>query len=374
VEVIVAGLEVYDRADERSYITGQLRQGDRVRVRDRVAGGWLAIEPPPATIGWVERAALDWDAEQPEGTDGDPFDRFGSRSGPPARARVVVPRAVVRSGHPRARIPGPPWVELARGTMLQLVDRLPLAVGRGATATLWFAIVPPAGAVCYIRVEGTRGLAPPRAPGSETLAAYGIEEPEDARSEAGTISTASLPAEVAAEIGRIESMHLAILASRPIEQWRLDPVRAGYQALLKRAGDDPAVEEALRERLARVTRHEQAAQAARTFQKVLERSRRRDLQVAQVPQRLAAADRASARAYRAIGFVQPSSRTVEGRKLYALIGSTGSTLAYLDIPPGIDLDSLMSRRVGVRGSAHFNQDLGTRLITVRDLEAVEARR
>jgi hypothetical protein len=257
--------------------------------------------------------------------------------------------------------------------MVRLVDRSPLAVGRGAAATLWFAIVPPSEAACYIRDEGTRGLAPARAPASERLAAYLIEE-EDARSAAGKIPTASLPADVAAEIGRIEAMHRAILASRPIEQWRLDSVRAGYQALLKRAGDNPAVEEALRQRLAWVTRHEQAAQAARTFQTVLERSQGRDREVAQVQQRLAAADRARARAYRAIGFVQPSSRTVEGRKLYALIGSNGSTLAYLEIPPGIDLDSLESQRVGVRGTAHYNQDLGTRLITVRDLEAIETRR
>jgi hypothetical protein len=65
---------------------------------------------------------------------------------------------------------------------------------------------------------------------------------------------------------------------------------------------------------------------------------------------------------------------VEGRKLYALIGSSGSTLAYLDIPPGLDLDAVASRRVGVRGTTHYNADLGTRLITVRDLEAIEERR
>jgi len=30
--------------------------------------------------------------------------------------------------------------------------------------------------------------------------------------------------------------------------------------------------------------------------------------------------------------------------------------------------------VGVRGQSRFNKDLGTRLITVRDLEALESRR
>ena len=46
-------------------------------------------------------------------------------------------------------------------------------------------------------------------------------------------------------------------------------VRARYLALLKRAGHDPAVEEAIRVRLARITRHEQAAEAARTIQTIL---------------------------------------------------------------------------------------------------------
>jgi hypothetical protein len=185
---------------------------------------------------------------------------------------------------------------------------------------------------------------------------------------------AGLPGAVAAEIGRVDARYRAILTTQPIGEWRFDTVRAAYQAIWKRAGENPAVEEALRDRLARLTRHEQAAQAARTIETILARSRRRDAEVAEVHQRLAAAERAQTRAYSAIGFVQPSSRMVEGRKLYALIGSSGSTLAYLDLPPGLDLDPLMARRVGVRGTTHYNPDLGTRLITVRDLEAIEARR
>jgi hypothetical protein len=191
---------------------------------------------------------------------------------------------------------------------------------------------------------------------------------------AGAVPTAALPGAVAAEIGRVDATSRAILTEQPIGQWRFDNVRAAYQAILKRAGDTPAVEEVLRDRLARVTRHEQAAQAARTIETILARSRRRDAEVAQVHQRLAAADRAGTRAYSAIGFVQPSSRMVEGRQLHALIGPSGSTLAYLDIPPGLDLDPLTSRRVGVRGVTHYNPDLGARLITVRDLEAIESRR
>ena len=183
-----------------------------------------------------------------------------------------------------------------------------------------------------------------------------------------------LPTGAMAEIGRVDAMHRAILAEQPIEQWRLDAVRSGYQEILKRWGDNRAVEEALRLRLARVTRHEQAAAAAREFQEVLARSRSRDAQVAQLQQRLAAVDRQRTLTYRAIGLVQPSSRVVDGRKLFSLIGPDGKTIAYLDLPPGLDVEALGTRRVGVRGAVHYNPDLGTRLITVRDLEPVGTRR
>ncbi len=183
-----------------------------------------------------------------------------------------------------------------------------------------------------------------------------------------------MPAGVAAEIGRVNAMHRAILTGQPIEQWRFEAVRAEYQAILKRSGDNPAVEEALRARLARVTRHEQAAAAAREFQDVLARSRRRDDEVAQLREPVAAADRYHSVTYHAIGYVQPSSRLLDGRKLHALIGPDGKTVAYLDVPPGLDVESLGTHRVGVRGTVHYNQDLGTRLITVRDLEPVGTRR
>jgi hypothetical protein len=255
--------------------------------------------------------------------------------------------------------------------MVQLVDRPPVAVGPGAGAKVWLAIVPPPGMVCFARAAGTNWAAPSRQPAAETLASY---QAVQGRPLAQAKGAEALPPDIGAEIGQVEAMHRAILTNQPIEQWRFETVRARYQALLKRAGENPSVEEALRVRLAQVTRHEQAAESARTIQTILARSRRRDLEVAEVRQRLARTDRVHTRGYSAIGFIQPSSRMVEGRKLYALIGGDGSTLAYLDIPPGVDLDSLIARRVGVRGTTHFNEDIGARLVTVRDVEAIQTRR
>ncbi len=361
--VVVERLEVYDQADETSYRMGTLNRGDRIRLRRVLAGGWVAIEPPPLAIGWVARSALN---------SGDVQGGGESRTSRPTQGRVIAEDAEVRSGQLQARLPGPPWVQLPRGALVRLVDRPPLTIGRGASASVWLAIVPPESAVCYLRSEGIGEASPPSPPVPERLATYRVGE--DDRAGAEMIPLTGLPADIGAEIQRFDGMHRAIVVNQPIEQWRFESVRAGYQSVLKRAGNNSEVEEALRVRLARVTRHEQAAQAARTIQATLASSRRRDSQVAQTRQRLAAADRTRTRTYNAIGFVQPTSREVDGRKVHALIGSNGSTIAYLDIPPGIDITSLGVQRVKVFGVTHYNQDLGARLITVRDLEAIETRR
>ena len=256
-------LEVLDQPEEKAYVLGTLNPGDRVRVRKILQGGWAVIDPPPMAIGWVPRTALDLDNEP--GAAEPIRGQAGSRASLPATARIIGAQVVVRSGQLRARLPGPPWSQLQRGALVRLVNRPPLSVGRGNTATLWLAIVPPEGSLCYIRTEGIHEVTPP--PHAVSVAVYQVAE--DDRIGREQALTDAVPADVAAEIRRIDAMHHTILASQPIEQWRFDTVRAGYQSVLKRAGDNRAVEEALRDRLTRVTRHEQAAQAARTIQKTL---------------------------------------------------------------------------------------------------------
>ena len=60
---------------------------------------------------------------------------------------------------------------------------------------------------------------------------------------------------------------------------------SSYEALLGRT-TDPDAQAAIRARLERVRRHADAAEAARTFQAILERSRRRDREVAAIRSRL----------------------------------------------------------------------------------------
>jgi hypothetical protein len=223
-----------------------------------------------------------------------------------------------------------------------------------------------------VRVSGAAG----RAAQQPQLAATGAN---DGAARAVNSSDGQASAEKRArvnegEIDDIEANFRAILAKEPIEQWRFEAVRSRYLTLLKRTGDDPALEEAIRVNLARVTRYEQAAESARSLRAMLDRSHARDREVARALRRTNTPGRSLARAYSAVGFMQPSDKSVDGRKLYVLVANNGSTVAYLDIPPGLDPSPLIAQRVGVRGVPNFNEDLGTRLITVRDVETVESRR
>jgi hypothetical protein len=220
--------------------------------------------------------------------------------------------------------------------------------------------------------ESPRGSIPPTAdsqPQSPYIAASYLAGDKETIAE-------NLPPAIATEIKSIDAACRAIETGGPIERWRFDSIRARYQAVLKSSSGDPAVKEAIRVRQARLEKLEQAAKSAATIQKILAQSHRRDREVIALKRRLdrSPADRSRSRTYEAVGLLQPSAQVLDGRKLFVLIGQTGGTVAFLDIPPGLDANPSLARKVGVRGVAHYNEDLHSRLITVRNLEQIEATR
>jgi hypothetical protein len=370
-EVAASLLNVFDQPEDTAYVTGTIHKGDRVLVRvESVPGtGWLAIDPLPTEICWIERSSIEMEEAD------DSLPPVGRDEGQALCAWVRRPRAVIRSGNLRARLPGPPRFELPQSTMVHLVDRPPLRLRSGDKESDWLAIVPPVEVASYVRADGLRWTSAPASAPSVAEVRASFEEPSSApQGQKPKSESSSFPPELASELQRLDATHRTIIASQPIEHWRFEPVRLGYQALLKRNGDRADLEEEIRTRLARLTQHEQAAQAARAIESILAKSHRRDQEVAQVRQRVAQLERTRARAFDAVGFVQPSARKVDGHKVFTLIGKDGSTIAYLDIPPGLDPRPLLARRVGIRGQAHYSEDLGTRLITVRDMERIEAKR
>ena len=71
--------------------------------------GWLAIDPLPTSICWVEQASLELDDDDPRGSSSNGRSiQVQKDPGATTRAWVIRPRAVVRSGNLLARLPGPP--------------------------------------------------------------------------------------------------------------------------------------------------------------------------------------------------------------------------------------------------------------------------
>ncbi len=242
VEVTTSKLEVYDRPHPTAFLTGNLKQGDQVKVREQVAGGWLAIDPPSSAVCWIDGSCLDFGSDTVRS--GSHFaDPAGATATIPTRAWVVTSRAGLRSAHPAARLPGPPCGSLSKGTMVNLVERPPIKAGLGKTSTSWYAIIPPPGVVQYIRADGTRPAisqrptASPRNGAAERLAAFeptqdgpaSVEKLQTSETQPGSRaedSAGNLSPDIASEIANVEAMHRAILSDQPIDQWRFETVRA----------------------------------------------------------------------------------------------------------------------------------------------------
>jgi hypothetical protein len=190
--------------------------------------------------------------------------------------------------------------------------------------------------------------------------------------EADAIPANASPALVA-ELVRVDAMRRDVESGTPIERWHFEDVRTGYQSLLKKSSGDAKLEDALRARLTRLEQRERAASSAATITTILARSHERDRVVVELKRRLNTSATTTSRhsAYQAVGVVQPCVQSIDGHRLFVLVGRNGATVCYLDIPPGLDPQPVLARKVGVRGVARYNEELQTRVISVRDLQRLD---
>ena len=162
VEVTARHLDVFDRPDDRGFITAQVARGDHVRVRlDQPVGtGWLAITPLPTSILWIEESSLDLEDDHAVESGKETSGLAAPDHSPIARAWVNQEKAIVRSGHPLARLPGPRKGVLPGGTLVQLVDRPALELHQGTNKVRLLAIVPPPDQTFFIHADGIRWPSP----------------------------------------------------------------------------------------------------------------------------------------------------------------------------------------------------------------------
>jgi hypothetical protein len=368
--VVADVVDVLDEPDDGAFSTARLVRGTRVTIRRDGPDGWVTIEPPDGSFSFIEDAMLE------DLGDG--------------RARVHVATAAVRPGREGARLPGPPRVTLRQGAIVQLLDRRPLVVRRRGTAETWIAIAPPAQEARFVRSEAVRETSAASdkesSPRRDRLAARRSDD-EPPALDPGVSSkrlapldpvflsvppldpTEGVSAEVADSLAKLGDRHRSELR-KSIEKWNLRPIESAYEEILK-GSTEQADRRAVERGLGILRKQARAAEAAARLAKLLGASRARDGQVDEVRRDSRAAGRAIEGDFDATGLLQTSSRLLEGRRVYALLGEDGTVSAYLALPPGLVIDPLLSHRVGVRGEGRFDEGLGKRLILVQDVERLE---
>jgi hypothetical protein len=331
-------------------------------VVDDRGDGWLAIEPPQGSVSWIDQSLI------------------GEENG--GEARVTAAHATVRAGNPAARMPGPPSSTLVKGEIVRLGELAPITLQQSRVSRTWQAIEPPAGEPRFVRADGVRLLstvAPPAQRGQVRQAA--TRPPQDHTTRAsmrlepvdpalleigGTSGEQSVSPGLADALAKVSAAQRQALR-QPVDQWDLDPIRQRYQNLLE-VETDATGRTVLRARLAQVARQQAAAKAAKAMRDLLAASRRLDGELAQ-QHAGAEIERAKEKApYDAVGLLQPSSKQVDGQKVFALIDRQGNTRAYLSIPPGVQPETMLTRRVGVRGRVRYSEVLGTYLVQVTQIE------
>lgn len=121
--IAVAEVDARSGPSGQFYPTGKLRQGERVKVVQEEAGGWLAIEPPVGSFSWINARLIELDAS--------------GRS-----AMVLAPEAPVRPGSTLTdQEPNVERVKLLRGSQVLLrQDKGPPKIT--ADGSKWYPIDP----------------------------------------------------------------------------------------------------------------------------------------------------------------------------------------------------------------------------------------
>ncbi len=301
-------VDVLDEPDDAAFSTGRLGRGRRVLVRGDGPEGWAAIAPPDGAFSLVEEGDLE------DLGDG--------------RARVIVRFATVRPGRDGARVPGPPRLTLAQGTIVRLLDRRPLVVRRGDGRQSWVAIAPPRAEVRFVRSDaladwpegdvesGPAARRDALASSREDAEPSADPHPEKEKPKAPTLGPidpdfattgddadlSGLSPEFASRIRAVAARHRAILRA-PIDQWDLASIEGEYRRLLQN-GPDLAEKRVVERRIDRVVRQRVAATAAKRLSGLVRESRLRDQQASSTRANAGPADAGPEGGYDATGLLQ----------------------------------------------------------------------
>ena len=249
--------------------------------------------------------------------------------------------------------------ELKRGDRVSVVDQ---------TRDGWLGIEPPAGSFDWVDPSAIRELGE----GQGEIAADRTS-PRSGADGARMPGPPCSPLLRGATVRLLDRPPLVLGQGASTRTWRAIAPLEGEVRYVRRDGVrlDPSPTAKVADPQVRAVQRDPADDPLARFEQALRRSRAIDSGVEEARRSLSVARTSTERGYDARGLLQASARKVDGQKVYALIGPEGTPVAYLAIPAGVPAARLLTRKVGVRGEVRFNESLGARLITVRDLDTLD---
>jgi len=328
---------------------------------------WRAIEPPVSELRYVRKTNLrpvEKKTAKPESVEG-----FVAARGPGTFASAMPPATADKQKSAK------PGADAAHKKNQSEISDLP---ADDQAPDLTKPTRPSIEDLAILDAPGTSILRQPE-PGEEPAGSAPLkpEHPQDFEKkpaenepESPARTTAAEPLELPADPDQaleILDSRFRLIVSQPLVAW-------DFQAFLKSC-DQLARQPLSASQAARLgsLREKAAAQdeigsSSRKFWDSMRRSRSYDPALAGV-----SASPALTRKPRfdITGLMLPSRRDIDGHMLYNLIGESGTTTAYLKIPPASPVEKWLGKRVGVRGRVRYNEELRARLVIVQDLELLD---
>jgi hypothetical protein len=347
----------------------------------------LAIRPPQGSFSWIPTRQLQREADAKVG-------------------KVAIDGAVAWVGSTLEEVRQHKWqVRLERDELVEILDEKPWSVGVGFATESYCQIAPPAGEFRWIHAEHA---AAPQAVSHRTAsrtieltdyAATGASATSHSVGATVTDAGANVggrqgradqdPAVLAAQLDKLK-LDLALLVSRPIAQWDLEPLRGRTEALAAAAEGTPLVRDVrlvayriqecelllqrhqrmlenpagAAEEDPRVERHgvSAAPQVKRTsWQEEIADALDGEQPVGTSVDRLAA-EQADA-AFDAEGWLMPVHSTRRAAPPFALLDDDGRVICYVQPSPGLNLRRYTKRHVGLMGNRQYTSELHANLLT-----------
>jgi hypothetical protein len=189
---------------------------------------------------------------------------------------------------------------------------------------------------------------------------------EDELPKGRKVSPLELPEDSDQALEVLESRFRVIVAG-PLVSWDFRSILTGCESLRTRQLTAPQTSRLnmLRDQ---AERQDEIGRSSRQFWESMRRSRSYDPNKMKFDDLKQASNKPK---FDISGLMLPSRRDVEGHLLYNLIGDSGTTIAYLKLPPAAPVEKWLGKKVGVRGRVRYNEDLRARLVAVQDVELLE---